>query len=317
MLVWKEISRLASGSRMNVMKNVHQSVLLNEVLKYLDLKDGDIFLDATLGGGGHSREIAKKFGEKIQIIGLDLDPEALKRTETALLPFSRKFALRVANFRNLDSVLEELGQKKITKILFDLGLSSNELEESGRGFSFKKDEPLLMSFADPESAKLTARVIVNNWQEENLADILYGFGGERFSRRIAKAIVEERKKQPIETTSELVSILQKALPSFYCRSRTHFATRTFQALRMAVNDELGALDEGLRKGYEHLEVGGRMAVISFHSLEDRMVKKYFAGLAQQLLVKLISKKVIVPTEEEVKENPRSRSAKLRLIEKLK
>src|SRR5581483_7723783 len=238
--------------------NVHQSVLLNQSLDNLDLKDGDIFLDATLGGGGHSAEIARRFGERVEIIGFDLDPQALQLAKEAIEPFSRKFALKVANFRNLDQALDELGKPKVTKILFDLGLSSNELERSGKGFSFQKDEPLLMTFGNPENSPLTARNIVNTWQEENLADIIYGFGGERFSRRIAKAIVAERQKKVIETTFDLVRIIERAVPVFYRRGKIHFATRTFQALRIATNDELSALKEGLIKALERLEIGGRL-----------------------------------------------------------
>ncbi len=299
------------------MNNVHTSVLLNEVIDRLDFQDGDVFLDATLGGGGHSAEVAKRFGEKVEIIGFDLDPAALIRAEESIRPFSRKFTFKVANFRQLDKVFDELGKPKVNKILFDLGLSSNELSLAGRGFSFQKDEPLLMTFSEPKEGMLTAREVVNKWQEENLADVIYGFGEERFSRRIAKAIVEERRKQPIESIFQLVRIIERAVPTWYRHQKLHFATKTFQALRIAVNDELGALQEGLAKGLDYLDKNGRMAVISFHSLEDRIVKQFFNNKKKEGIVNIINKKPIVPERTEVKQNPRSRSAKLRLIEKIK
>ncbi len=298
-------------------ENVHQSVLLNEVIEGLNIQEGDIFLDATLGGGGHSAEIAKRFGEKVKIVGLDLDPEAIKRAKEEIGKFSSHFILEKANFKDLDQVLDNLGTKEVNRILFDLGLSSNELELSGKGFSFQKDEPLLMTFGEPTENQLTARTIVNNWQEENIADVIYGYGGEGFSRRIAKGIVDAREKAPIETTTDLVRILEKALPAFYKRGKTHFATRTFQALRIATNDELEALKEGLEKGIARLNEGDRMAVISFHSLEDRIVKQFFNNKKREKVVNIINKKPIVPERSEVKGNPRARSAKLRLIEKIK
>jgi 16S rRNA (cytosine1402-N4)-methyltransferase len=296
------------------MENVHQSVLLNEIIDGLKFQKGDIFLDGTLGGGGHSAEVARRFGDDVKIIGIDLDEDAILRAEKVLAPLTKNFVLRVESFRNLDKVLDEIGERRVSKILFDLGLSSNQLELSKRGFSFQRDEPLLMTFGS--DAKLTAKEVVNEWQEENLADIIYGFGGERLSRRIAKAIVEARKKQMIETTYQLVNIIKTAVPAWYQRSKIHFATRTFQAIRMAVNDELGTLKDGLEKGFERLVPGGRMAVVSFQSLEDRTVKQFFNNKSRVEELRLINKRVIRPVGEEIRFNPRARSAKLRLIEKL-
>ncbi|PIZ85308.1 16S rRNA (cytosine(1402)-N(4))-methyltransferase [Candidatus Nomurabacteria bacterium CG_4_10_14_0_2_um_filter_33_9] len=214
-------------------------------------------------------------------------------------------------------------------IIFDLGLSSDQLENSGRGFSFMKDEPLLMTMKEnPSLDDLTAIDIVNSWGEESLVDIIYGYGEERFSRRIAKGIIEARKKNNIKTTFDLVKIIGDSVPSAYKRQRIHFATRTFQALRIAVNDELGALKVGLEKGFEILKKparphdslgaggGGRMSVISFHSLEDRIVKRFFRDKKEKSEAILINKKPIIPKEEEIKNNGRSRSAKLRVLEKI-
>ena len=206
-------------------------------------------------------------------------------------------------------------------IIFDLGLSSDQLENSGRGFSFMKDEPLLMQMKNsgkenPSLEDTTAKEVVNTWEEKSLADIIYGYGEERYSRRIAKAIVEARKSGEIKTTFDLVKIIESAVPAVYKRGRLHYATRTFQALRIAVNDELGVLKEGLEKGFNALKKGGRMSVISFHSLEDRITKKFFKELEKEKKAKLINKKPILAGDEELKNNPRSRSAKLRILEKI-
>ena len=295
------------------MKNVHQTVLLKEAIDGLDLHPGDIFLDATIGGGGHSAEAARRMGNSIKIIGIDLDALALERAKLVLSPQTENFSLHLANFRNLDKVLAEADVKKVTKIIFDLGLSSNQLELSGKGFTFQKREPLDMRFGE---GKLTAKEIVNSWEEKNLADVIYGYGEERFARQIAKKIVERREIAPIETTEDLVKVIETAVPSWYRHRRIHYATKTFQALRIATNDELEALKDALRKGIERLEGSGRMAVISFHSLEDRLVKHFFKEEEKLGRVNIINKKAIRPRVEEIEENPRARSAKLRLIVKL-
>jgi 16S rRNA (cytosine1402-N4)-methyltransferase len=196
-------------------------------------------------------------------------------------------------------------------------LSSDQLENSGRGFSFLKDEMLLMTMKEnPKEEDLTANDIVNTWSEKSLADIIYGYGEEKWSRRIAKAIVESREKAEIKTTFDLVKILESAVGKAYKRQKMHFATRTFQAIRIAVNDELGALRTGLDKGFSILKKGGRMSVISFHSLEDRIVKRFYQAKAKQGKAKLVNKKPITAGETEIKNNPRSRSAKLRILEKI-
>src|SRR3989344_797839 len=277
---------------------MHKTVLLKEVIEGLlaPQKAGNeklVVIDATFGGGGHSLEICKKF-PKIKIIALDQDKSTWEKAKSKFKNLDCDISFVNENFRNMDKVLEG----KADGIIFDLGLSSDQLENSGRGFSFMKPEPLLMTMKDrrdnlPSPEDLTAEEIVNTWEEKHLADIIYGYGEERFARKIAKAIVEGR------------------------RGRIHPATKTFQALRIAVNDELGALKEGLIKGFDGLEVRGRMAVISFHSLEDRIVKRFYKEKEKEGKAKLINKKPIVPTKEEIKNNPRSRSAKLRILEKIK
>jgi 16S rRNA (cytosine1402-N4)-methyltransferase len=294
----------------------HESVLLHEVVEALSLRDGEVVLDATVNGGGHSEALLRQ--ARITLIGLDLDRRALEAATERLqgMP-GRKVHLREKNFRNLDEALLELGIASIDKALFDLGLSSNQLELSGRGFSFKRDEPLLMTFSvEGEAAGLTAHSIVNEWAEEDIANVIYGYGEERFARRIAKAIVERREKSPIETSGDLAQIVEDSTPRAKGHRRVHPATKTFQALRIAANDELGNIREGIPKAFERLRTGGRLAVISFHSIEDRIIKILFKTWAAEGKGKLLSKKPIPPTEEERTANPRSRSAKLRVIEKM-
>jgi 16S rRNA (cytosine1402-N4)-methyltransferase len=296
---------------------MHKAVLLKETIDGLDLRPGDIYLDGTLGNGGHALEASRRLPGKITVIGLDLDSHTLRKVEEKFEKEGGKAHFKAENFRNLDKVLKDLHLEKVDRIIFDLGLSSEGLENSGRGFSFKSDEPLLMTFKDkPTEEDLTAEDVVNNFSEESLAQIIYGYGEERYSRRIAKHITEARKQKLIKTTSDLVEIIRQAVPRNYLHQKTHFATRTFQAIRMAVNDELGALQDGLRKGFDHLESGGRFAVISFHSLEDRIVKRFFNKLAKSGEARLVAKKPIVPSREEIMDNPRARSAKLRIIEKI-
>jgi 16S rRNA (cytosine1402-N4)-methyltransferase len=295
--------------------NVHKTVLLHETIDGLKLKAGDILLDGTVGGGGHAALAAQIFHDSITIIGLDMDEEALKRSEEALKPLTSRFTLKHANFRTLDTVLDEIGEPLVDKIVLDLGLSSNQLELSERGFSFNRNEPLLMTFKTGVTENdTTAREIVNEWAEESIADIIYGYGEEQFARRIAAAIVEGRKVKPIETTYDLVDLIKKGTPFWYHFRKVHPATKTFQALRIAVNDELQALTEGMQKGFERLKKDGRMAIISFHSLEDRLVKHFYRKLLDEGLAE-ITKKPIAPGIEEVSANPRSRSAKLRILQK--
>jgi len=296
---------------------MHITVLLKESTECLNPKQGDVILDATINGGGHSEEILKMIGEKGRLIGIDQDDEVLNKLKEKWKD-RKNILLARDNFRNLDKVLESLKIEKINGALFDIGVSSSQIDESGRGFSFQKDEPLLMTMKSRiEPDDLTAKEIVNIWSEKDLADTIWKYGEERFSRRIAKNIVRRRKAKKFETTMELVDAIRESVPSFYRNGRKiNCATRTFQALRIAVNDELEALKEGMEKAWSFLQGGGSLAVVSFHSLEDRIVKNYFKELAAKNEGKIMAKKPIIPTEEEKKANPRSRSAKLRAIKKV-
>ncbi len=294
---------------------LHTSVLLHESVDNLNLSEGEIFVDGTLGSAGHSALIAERLGDSIEIIGLDRDPQALERSEERLRTLSSNIFLRKASFRNMDTVLHDLGVSGVDGILLDLGISSDQIESSGRGFTFQKDEPLLMTM-DNDDSGVTAQTILNTWGEDTLELILKGFGEEKFAWRIAKEIVHRREIKPFVTTFDLIEAVRAATPAAYHRGRIHPATRTFQALRIAVNQELDALTEGIEKGFDLLNPEGRMAVISFHSLEDRIVKQAFREKSNKGFGKLITKKPISPSDEEMSVNPRSRSAKLRVIEKL-
>ncbi|MEK7609517.1 MAG: 16S rRNA (cytosine(1402)-N(4))-methyltransferase RsmH [Patescibacteria group bacterium] len=312
------------------MESVHQAVLLQEVIEGFALVKektliGDsqkfsrsilpIYFDGTLGGAGHALAIAKILEGKLTLIGLDRDPQTIERAKNTLNGKAERIILENEDYRNLDLVLSKYEISGVDMILLDLGISSDELENSGRGFSFQKDEPLLMTMGDPKSYPFTARDIVNGWAEEDIANVIFGYGEERFARRIARAIINYRDKKKIESSNELAEIVKSAIPSFYGRGKIHPATKTFQAIRITVNDELNALKQGLTKGYEKLNSGGRMVIISFHSLEDRIVKDFYKKQAF-LGAKIITKKPIVAGDQERAENPRSRSAKLRIIEKI-
>ena len=295
---------------------MHIPVLLNEVIENLSFEDKDVYLDATLGAGGHMEEIYKRFGKSVALVGIDADETAasIARERLELLGAQPKIA--VLNFRNIDKVPELLGVETPNKILFDLGWNSMQVEESGRGFSFNRDEPLQMTFAkDGESSVFTAYDVVNKWEEENIADVIYGYGEEKHSRKIARAIVEARAIKPITTSLELAENIKQSVGFFYRISKIHPATRTFQAIRIAVNDELETLKVGLEKAFEIVKVGGRIGVISFHSLEDRIVKNFFKKMSDENNGVVLTKKPIIATDQEIKFNPRSRSAKLRVIKK--
>ena len=295
---------------------MHIPVLLKEVVDGLDLQEGDIVVDGTINRAGHSKEICKLIGKDGALIGIDLDANALKEAKENLKDAKCKVILEENSFRNLDRVLEKNEIEKVNAILLDLGFSSNQMDDAKRGFSFQRDEKLLMTLKDsPTESDLTAKEIVNEWDEENIADIIYGYGEEKFSRQIAKKIVELRKEKPIETTQDLVEVIEKAVPNWYKHKKIHFATKTFQALRITVNDEIGALKEVLPKAIEALERGGRLAIISFHSLEDRAVKQFFKAQKDEGIGQIVTKRPIAPERDEVKTNSRSRSAKLRIFEK--
>lgn len=296
----------------------HQSVLLHEVIDLLSLQKGDTVLDATINGGGHSSVIADHIGPQGILIGIDLDEDALSEARLRLKDAPCKVILKEGNFSDFDQVLEQEDIPRIDKALFDLGLSSWQLDLSGRGFSFTRDEPLQMTFKrDPRSDReFTAENIVNSWSEEALSDVLYGYADERFAKRIARRIAEYRRTTPIQTTGELVLRIKEATPLWYHHGRTHFATRTFQALRIAVNSELENLKKTLPQILEALSPNGRVAVIAFHSIEDKIVKTQFRTWQKEKKGTLCTKKPVTPTHEEISANPRARSAKLRVFKKV-
>jgi len=303
---------------------MHVPVLLQSTIEQLDLHEGEAVADATLGLAGHAKVAAEKIGEAGLLIAFDVDANLLAKAKENLKDIEGRKIFINSNFRHIKSALDKEGIETVDKVLFDLGLNSEQLDGSGpaclpagRGFTFQKNEPLLMNLAtEINEDTLTAKEIVNTWDEENLADIIYGYGEEHFAKRIARAIVEAREKKEIATTFDLVDIIRQAVPVFYTKKRIHFATKTFQALRIAVNDEIGALSEGLAGAWEKLSDGGRLAAISFHSLEARTVKEFFKTKVAEGTGKLVTKKAIKPEREEALANPRSRSAQLRVVMKI-
>lgn len=296
---------------------MHQSVLLQEAIQSLNLKKGSVVVDGTLGAGGYTEEICKNLSGEGKVIAFDLDNTAIERSKKRLEKSNCEIFYINENFKEIDSVLKGLNILNVDGVVLDLGFSSDQLESSGRGFSFKKDEPLKMTLRDVKKEnEFDAEDILNSWDEEDIANVLYGYGEERFARRIAREIVEARDLKPIKTTNQLVEIILNAVPSFYRYGRIHPATKTFQALRIAVNNELGSVQEVLPKAFALLNKGGRLAIVTFHSLEDRIVKNFFKNIEKEGLGILITKKPVTPGEEELKTNNRARSAKLRVIEKI-
>ncbi len=297
----------------------HIPVLLKEVLEYLDPKANENFVDCTFGSGGHSAAILKKIQPDGKILGIEIDVELYKIQAAKIKNQKSNIKNRVIlindSFVNLKKIVEENNFKPVNGILLDLGFSSWQMDESGRGFSFKKDEPLIMQYCSFNKFFLTAEYIINILPEKELVKIFQEYGEERFSRRIAKKICEQRKIKAIKTTFQLVEAIRQAIPAQFRHQRIHFATRVFQALRIAVNDELNNIKKVLPQAIEILEPSGKIAIISFHSLEDRIVKQFFKEQSKIGRLKIITKKPIVPTSEEVEKNPRSRSAKLRVAEK--
>ncbi len=294
----------------------HYTVLLQETIDSLHIDSGDVVIDGTVNGGGHSEAIATALGKKGTLIGFDLDSDALEKAKQRLASAKATVNLIHDNFRNFDAVIQRLRISAPNKILLDLGWSRNQIDEGGRGFSFQRDEPLQMTYdPNPTEGDVTASIILNDWSEETIANILFGYGEEQFSRRIARAIVQTREVHPLKTTGDLVRIIEESVPLWYQKKRTNPATKSFQALRIAVNDELGALQETISKAIELLAPQGRIAIISFHSIEDRIVKTNFRQAEQEGHGKVITKKPITPSEREISENPASRSAKLRVFQK--
>ena len=290
----------------------HFPVLLEETVNLLSREGEAVYVDATIGLGGHSYELLRR-NPKAYLIGIDKDPNALEVAERRLKEFEGRFSLYQADYRDIDEVLKAEGVEAVDGILMDLGVSMLQLKTPERGFSFMEEAPLDMRM-DPRQ-RLTAYDVVNRYSERELARIIREYGEERFAPRIARAIVQYRRKKPIETTRELAEIVERAVPKGFYR-RIHPATKTFQAIRIEVNKELEHLKEALLKIPNLLKVGGRVAVISFHSLEDRIVKHTFRHFEKEGLLKVLTKKPITPSEEEIRKNPPSRSAKLRAAERV-
>ena len=306
----------------------HVSVLLDECIQGLNIKPDGIYVDGTLGGAGHSSQIAARLTTG-RLIGIDRDPVALKAAGERLAPYADRVTLVHSNFCEIASVLEQLQIPGVDGILLDLGVSSPQLDDGARGFSYMADAPLDMRMNNEDA--LTAHMVVNTWPYEELKRILYEYGEERYAPQIASAICRKRENAPIETTLELVDVILSAMPPQALREKQHPAKRSFQAIRIAVNDELGSVEKVMRDAIPCLNPGGRLAIITFHSLEDRIVKNGMAEASKGCTcppnfpvcvcgkkpkVKLISRKPIVSGEEELERNPRARSAKLRVCEKI-
>ena len=307
---------------------VHKSVLLDECIEGLKIKPNGIYVDGTLGGAGHSSEIIKKLSDQGKLIGIDRDDDALKAAKERLKEYSNVIYYH-GNHDDIKEILEDLNIEKVDGILLDLGVSSYQLDERNRGFSYLGENVLDMRM--DKTQKLDAKIVVNNYKEEELAKIIYDYGEERFSRQIAKNICIERKKQEITTTKQLVDIIEKSIPAKFRSKDSHPAKRTFQAIRIEVNDEIKPLYQTVLNSIDCLKPGGRLCIITFHSLEDRAVKNAYIDAEGKCICppglpycacgaikkgKIITKKPILPTKEEMENNSRSKSAKLRIFEKI-
>lgn len=294
----------------------HVTVLQTEAVDALNISHDSVVVDATLGAGGHAETILSILDSDGTYVGIDADQSALDAFKVQTRECTADIHLICDNFRNVTSILETLQIQEVDAILADLGWRSEQFVEGNKGFSFTDDSPLLMTYGDPDDYVFTAHDIVNTWDEVHIADVIFGYGEERQSRRIAKAIVTARAEGEIKTARQLADIVAGAVPKRFHPKRIHPATRTFQALRIAVNDELGALGALITEGFTKLRTGGRMSIITFHSIEDRLVKQLFQEKIRDQVAEKVTKKPIVPTREEIHDNPRARSAKLRTIRKL-
>ncbi|MBU4310663.1 16S rRNA (cytosine(1402)-N(4))-methyltransferase RsmH [bacterium] len=289
----------------------HIPVLLDEIIKYLNCMGNKVIVDCTIGEGGHAEKILENLGSSGILLGIDQDQDALVAARKRLASFGERVVLIWDNFTNLEKILKEKGIEKIDGILFDLGISSLQLNRRDRGFSFLKEGPLDMRMN--KAQKINASELINKTSYKELQNILYELGEKRWARRIARAIVRERGKGPVTTTTQLARIIERAVPY---RGRIHPATRAFQALRIEVNRELENLKEILPQAVDSLRKGGRICIVSYHSLEDRIVKNSFKEFARQGRIEILTKKPIISQEEEIRMNPRSRSAKLRVGERI-
>lgn len=297
------------------MNRGHTPVLVKEAIEYLDPKPGQNFIDATVGSGGHTFEILRRTMPDGKVLAIDLDKKTIDElaAKTKNSPFANRIIFAGDNFANLENILKINNFGPVQGIIADLGLSSMEIEISGRGFSFLKDEALDMRFGE---SQITAAQILNNWRENELSEIFKNYGEERFAGSIAKKIIEARRVKPITTTWQLAEIIKEATPGWYHHRRINPSTKTFQALRIAVNDELKNLSNFLPQAFDALQSRGKLVVIAFHSLEDRIVKNFYKEKKEQNSAKILTKKVVRSAPDELRENPRSRSAKLRALEKI-
>lgn len=293
---------------------IHEPVMKNEVIQYLNPQKGEIFLDCTIGNGGHAEEILKKISPQGRLIGIDQDEEALLLAHKNLDKYEGNVTLIKQNFQNLPHILKKIGIEKVHGALFDLGVSSIQLQNPERGFSFKYDGPLDMRM--DRNKKISAYDLVNNLSKKEISELIKRFSGEKWHGRIAEAIVKSRKEKPINTTKQLAELVKYTVPPKYRHGRIHPATRAFQAFRIAVNRELLSLKKGLDNIMEFLNKRARVGIISFHSLEDRIVKKRFKKFSEEEVLKILTKKPLTPSEEEKKKNLRSRSAKFRVAQKI-
>ncbi len=307
----------------------HIPVLFHEIMDIMAPQPGEVFVDCTLGGGGHSRGFLERISPDGTLIGIDQDTNALAAAQQNLAEFGDRVTYVHSNYSNLDEILNTYAPDGVDGILFDIGVSSHQLDEKDRGFSYMQDAPLDMRM--DQSRSMTARDVVNTYSEDELHRILKEYGEERWAKRIAKFIVEFRSQKPIETTGELVDIIKRAIPKGAREEGSHPAKRTFQAIRIEVNDELGVLERTIETAVKHLRIGGRVGIISFHSLEDRIVKEKFRYLASDCIcppelpfcncdkvaeVEILTRKPVTATPEELEMNSRSKSAKFRAVEKI-
>ncbi|HLF17317.1 MAG TPA: 16S rRNA (cytosine(1402)-N(4))-methyltransferase RsmH [Candidatus Omnitrophota bacterium] len=308
------LARITEGSNEDLMPKEHVPVMVEEVVQYLQPQVNGTYVDATLGLGGHAEAILQRIGIRGRLVGIDRDEHSLLMARRNLTGYEHQCQFVHESFRNIDKVLKEQHLDKVNGILLDLGISSFQLEDESRGFSFQKEGPLDMRMN--QQSRITAYDLINSLSEHEIAKILREYGEERWHLRIARNIVRQRALSPIRTTDDLKQIVVKSMPPHQRHQKIHPATRTFQAFRIAVNRELEEVETAIDKCMEHLAPGGRLVVISFHSLEDRIVKQKFRLFARMGLARMLTKKPLRPQEEEIEQNSRARSARLRAVERL-
>lgn len=294
----------------------HTPVLLEEVIASFAYAGRSTIVDATLGSAGHARALISRMSSGGTFIGIDTDADAIAHAKDTLADTEDvQVCLRHGNFRDIDKLVADCGYQSVHGVLADLGWRIEQFQGSGKGFSFSHNEPLLMTYGNPDEYPFTARDILNTWSEASIANVLYGYGEERYARRIARAVIARRQSNPIQTSEDFVEVIKEATPQRYHKARIHPATRSFQGLRIAVNDELSALEDFIDASLTMLEKGGRLSIITFHSIEDRIVKHRFREAQHEGRGMRITKKPIRPSREEINANPRARSAQLRIFQR--